>query len=54
MSGDARQCRWHALECVRPKEPYNLTMRIYAPQSEALTGKWNPPPVTTIAPITGQ
>jgi len=30
-----------------PKEPYNLTMRIYAPKSEALTGKWNPPPVTT-------
>src|SRR5262249_11770338 len=29
-----------------PKEPFNLTMRIYAPKSEALTGKWNPPPVT--------
>jgi hypothetical protein len=28
-----------------PKEPFNLTMRIYAPKSEALTGKWNPPPV---------
>jgi hypothetical protein len=21
-------------------------MRLYAPKSEALTGKWNPPPVT--------
>jgi hypothetical protein len=28
-----------------PKGPFNLTMRIYAPKSEALTGKWNPPPV---------
>ena len=28
-----------------PKGPYNLTMRIYAPQADALTGKWNPPPV---------
>jgi hypothetical protein len=22
-----------------------LTMRLYAPKSDALTGKWNPPPV---------
>jgi hypothetical protein len=29
-----------------PKGPYNLTMRLYAPKAEALTGKWNPPPVT--------
>jgi hypothetical protein len=28
-----------------PKGPFGLTMRIYAPKSEALTGKWNPPPV---------
>lgn len=29
-----------------PKDAFNLTMRIYAPKSEALTGKWNPPSVT--------
>ena len=39
-----------------PKGPYNLTMRIYAPKFEALSGKWNPPPVTKIEtiPITAQ
>jgi hypothetical protein len=29
-----------------PKGPFSLTMRLYAPKSEALTGKWIPPPVT--------
>ena len=28
-----------------PKGPFNLTMRLYAPRTEALVGKWNPPPV---------
>jgi hypothetical protein len=28
-----------------PKGPFTLTMRIYAPNSEVLTGVWNPPPV---------
>jgi hypothetical protein len=28
-----------------PKGAFNLLMRLYAPKSEALTGKWNPPPV---------
>lgn len=28
-----------------PKGPFNLTMRLYAPKRDALTGIWNPPPV---------
>ena len=36
-----------------PKGPFNLTMRIYAPKSEALTGKWNPPPVVHQQSTTG-
>ena len=31
-----------------PNGPFNLTMRVYAPKSEALTGKWNPPPVRRV------
>jgi len=28
-----------------PKGAFNLTMRLYSPQADALSGKWNPPPV---------
>jgi hypothetical protein len=31
-----------------PKGAFNLTMRLYAPKSDALTGKWNPPPVMRV------
>jgi hypothetical protein len=32
-----------------PKGAFNLTMRLYAPRSEALTGKWNPPLVARVS-----
>ena len=32
-----------------PKGPFNLTMRLYAPRRDALTGKWNPPPIKKTA-----
>lgn len=31
-----------------PKSPFNLTMRLYAPKSEALTGVWNPPSIMRV------
>jgi hypothetical protein len=32
-----------------PKGAFNLLMRLYAPRSDVLTGKWNPPPVTRVS-----
>jgi hypothetical protein len=31
-----------------PKGAFNLTMRLYSPASDALTGKWNPPPIRKV------
>jgi hypothetical protein len=45
--GADREANW----LPAPKGPFNLTMRVYAPKSEALTGKWNPPPVTSVAAL---
>jgi hypothetical protein len=42
--GAGKEANW----LPAPKTPFNLTMRVYAPKSEALTGKWNPPPVTRV------
>jgi hypothetical protein len=39
--GKGKETNW----LPAPKAPFNLTMRLYSPQSDALTGKWNPPPI---------
>ncbi|WP_022721873.1 DUF1254 domain-containing protein, partial [Rhodopseudomonas sp. B29] len=45
--GKAREANW----LPAPKGPFNLTMRIYSPAADALTGKWSPPPVTRVQPV---
>ena len=40
--GTGKEANW----LPAPKGAFNLTMRLYAPKDDALTGKWNPPPVT--------
>ncbi|MET0526891.1 MAG: DUF1214 domain-containing protein, partial [Microvirga sp.] len=47
--GKDREANW----LPAPTGPFNLTMRLYAPKSEALTGRWNPPPVTKAAGVPG-
>ena len=42
--GSDKEANW----LPAPEDPFNLTMRLYAPKSEALTGKWNPPPVVKV------
>ncbi|HTV33360.1 MAG TPA: DUF1254 domain-containing protein [Methylocella sp.] len=42
--GEDKEANW----LPAPKGPFNLTMRLYAPKSEALTGQWNPPPVIKV------
>jgi hypothetical protein len=39
--GSDREANW----LPAPKGPFTLTMRLYAPKSEALTGVWNPPAI---------
>ena len=42
--GGGKEANW----LPAPKGQFNLCMRLYAPKSDALTGKWNPPPVTKV------
>ncbi|UFX42473.1 DUF1254 domain-containing protein [Bradyrhizobium sp. 41S5] len=42
--GEEKEANW----LPAPKGAFNLTMRLYSPSSEALTGKWSPPPVTRV------
>ena len=42
--GAGKEANW----LPAPAGPFNLTMRLYAPKLEALTGQWNPPAVERI------
>ncbi len=42
--GQDKQANW----LPAPKGAFNLTMRLYAPKSDALIGKWNPPVVMKV------
>ena len=42
--GAGKEANW----LPAPKGAFTLTMRLYAPKEDALTGKWNPPPVTKV------
>ncbi|MBN9023481.1 MAG: DUF1214 domain-containing protein, partial [Rhizobiales bacterium] len=44
--GKDREANW----LPAPKGAFNLTMRLYAPRSDALTGKWNPAPIVKTVP----
>jgi hypothetical protein len=43
--GSDKEANW----LPAPKGAFSLTMRLYSPKSEALTGKWNPPAVVNNA-----
>jgi hypothetical protein len=47
--GSTKEANW----LPAPKGSFNLTMRLYSPKSEALTGKWSPPPVTKVQGLPG-
>ncbi len=47
--GQTKETNW----LPAPKGAFNLTMRLYSPASEALTGKWNPPSVTRVQKLPG-
>ncbi|MGL3213320.1 DUF1254 domain-containing protein [Bradyrhizobium sp. BR 1433] len=47
--GADKQANW----LPAPKGAFNLTMRLYGPKSEALTGKWNPPPIVRLETAVG-
>src|SRR5205814_7728911 len=42
--GAGKEANW----LPAPKGAFNLTMRLYAPKDDALTGKWNPPPIMNV------
>jgi hypothetical protein len=44
IPGKDKEANW----LPAPKAAFNLTMRLYGPRLEALTGKWSPPAVTKV------
>jgi hypothetical protein len=48
--GTEKEANW----LPAPKGAFNLTMRLYAPRSDALTGRWNPPPITRMQNTSAQ
>jgi hypothetical protein len=42
------QARAAAIRSPAPKGHFNLTTHLYAPNGEALTGKWSPPPIMNV------
>jgi hypothetical protein len=42
--GKDREANW----LPSPKGGFNTTMRLYSPKSDALTGRWNPPPIVKV------
>jgi hypothetical protein len=45
--GQDKEANW----LPAPRGPFNLTMRLYSPRPEALTGKWNPSPVKKVEAV---
>jgi hypothetical protein len=43
--GQDKEANW----LPAPRGPFNLTMRLYAPKSDALTGRWDPPAIKRTA-----
>jgi hypothetical protein len=42
--GKDREVNW----LPSPKGAFNMTMRLYSPKSDALTGRWNPPAINKV------
>ena len=45
--GEEKEVNW----LPAPRGPFNVCMRLYGPKAEALTGRWNPPPVVKVQAV---
>src|SRR5581483_1051429 len=48
--GAAKEVNW----LPAPQGAFNLTMRLYAPKPDVLTGRWDPPPVMKVQETLGR